>query len=151
MKTITVNANIQFDIHNKATADAIENIITLINDTLSGCEFESQPQIMCDSVKLVLNEQEEEIQYLCKRLWEMRVQFENEARTNEIAWVDETIDRVEIGFLKKEADSDQQHEFEDDGLELTYEEAKEELMVRFNNFAQSLGIETTVLLPTYKD
>lgn len=150
MKTITVNANIQFDIHTKATPEAIESIITLINDTLAGCEFESQPQIMANSVKVQLNAQEEEIKYLCDLLWKAREQFENEASTNEIAWVDETIERAEIGFLKEEADSDQQRQFEEEGLELTYEEAHEELVVRFNNFAQSLGIETTVLLPTYK-
>ena|SRR5579859_3609482 len=153
MKTITVNANIQFDIHDKATPEAIESIITLINDTLGMCEFESQPQIMPDTVKLVEDAQEKEIRDLMERLWALREKYESDAdiSVNAISWIDQTLDQVEIGFFKSEPDGDYQNELADEGHSLTYEEAKTELYVRFKNFCDAAGIEVTSVLPEYKE
>lgn len=82
----------------------------------------------------------DKIQKLMDELWALREKHENDATTNEIGWIDDSLDLVKIGYLKEKADSDHQYELENEGTSLTYEEAKAELETRIKNFKDSLGV-----------
>lgn len=85
--------------------------------------------------------EKEEIQKMVDKLWGLREKYADEAATNEVGWVDDSIDLVEIGYLGKSPESTYQNELAEEGTKLSYEEAKSELETRIKNFLDSMGIE----------